>query len=411
MNKKQLFLRICLYGLILSTLIGSISFLFIYLESNLSHILWRQIQDFPLFNLIITFIWCILGGLIIGFLKSIWGNYPQVAHHTISELKNQQTVNYKPVFKNLTVAFFILVFGAGVGPEAALLSSIVMLSVWQADKLRYLYFNQTDFLALTYGKRITHMLHPTKYLVTYNQENAPTHSNWRAAKKLMNTLFAINGLIAFFVLMKWTDQPSFISKMGDTDWGLRDFLIFIPLIILGVLAGALYNWLKKKMTHWFDFWQDQPVKKALIGSLAIFLIASFLPSLLFSGQTSLGMIPEKFMNYSFILLTLIVLIKLIFLLICLNTGWVGGDIFPIVFSAILFGFSVSQLFPNFDTIFVTATIATTMGLTILASPVGISLFTALFFPIDVLPIILIICLLFIGYGKWTDSKNQTNLAL
>ncbi|MEG2937219.1 MAG: chloride channel protein, partial [Vagococcus sp.] len=138
MTKYQQSLNLALYGILLSAIIGGLSFIFIFLESNLSHTLWNHLLGKPILILLTT----LFGGILIGVLKNRWGNYPEIAHHTISELKQKQTVTYTPVLKNLTIALIVLIFGAGVGPEAALLSSLVMLSVWQSDKLRYLFFQQ-----------------------------------------------------------------------------------------------------------------------------------------------------------------------------------------------------------------------------------------------------------------------------
>lgn len=389
MKKMSLFIRIMFYGLILSTLIGIISFLFILLESNLSHYIWGTFLKQGPFKHLFTLIFCILGGVIVGKLRSKWGDFPQTAHYTLSKLKKYQTVNYQPVFKNLFIAFIILIFGAGVGPEAALLSAVLMLSIWQADKLRYLVVNQKEFMALTPINRVIHMLHPTRYLVTYKTITPPTNPKFIATKKAVNLLFILNGLVSFIVLMKLTNQPSFISKMGEsTSWQLKDLWYFIPLIILGTLSGILYNILKKNMRQWFNFWSNQPIKKALIGSMTIFMIGTFFPNLLFSGQVTLGSVPNEYLNFSALVLFVIVGIKLIFLQICLNTGWIGGDIFPIVFASIIQGFAFSQLFPSVDVIFLVAIVATSMAITILQSPIGVALFISLFFPINILPVIL-----------------------
>jgi H+/Cl- antiporter ClcA len=144
----------------------------------------------------------------------------------------------------------------------------------------------------------------------------------------------------------------------------------------------------------FNFWQNSPIKKALIGSLAISLIGIFLPNLLFSGQTSLGQVPDKYLHYSMFFLLVVVLLKLVFLEVCLQTGWVGGDIFPIVFASILFGFTLSQAFSSFDILFVTSVLASSMAITIIDSPIGVTLFIALFFPVNIFPIILLVALCF-----------------
>lgn len=405
MKKNLLIIRLIFYGLLLSSTISAISFAFIFLESNISHYFWGNLLNNLPFKMLSTLIFCLLGGLILGSLRAKWGNYPQTAHYTIDHLKKHQTVDYKPVFKNLLVALTILIFGAGVGPEAALLSSIVMLSIWQADKIRYLFFNQEVFSALNPFERVTHMLHPTKYLVMYNPTIAPTDKNFVSTKKAMNLFFVINGLVSFTLLMKLTKQPSFISKMGDSMWHLNDLWLFIPLIILGLLSGELYNLFKNKMSQWLNFWPNNPIKKALLGSITIFIVGTFFPNLLFSGQVALGSVPKKYVHFSILILLFIVIVKLIFLQICLNTGWIGGDIFPIVFAAIIQGFAISKLFPSFDVIFIVATVATSMAVTILNSPIGVAIFMALFFPVQISPIIAATALLLKFTKEYIQKKT------
>jgi hypothetical protein len=66
------------------------------------------------------------------------------------ELKQNQTIDYQDVFLNLLVTLVILSFGSGVGPEAALLSAIISLSIWQADNLRYFYFQYDELKQLPF---------------------------------------------------------------------------------------------------------------------------------------------------------------------------------------------------------------------------------------------------------------------
>ncbi|MGX7023994.1 chloride channel protein [Vagococcus hydrophili] len=406
MKKNSLLIRIIFYGLLLSCLIGIISFIFIFLESNISHYVWGNLLPSSPFKTGFTLVFCLIGGVLIGKLREKWGDYPETAHHTIDDLKKNRTVDYRPVFKSLSVALLILIFGAGVGPEAALLSAIVMLSIWEADKMRYLFFNQETFLQLTPTERMKRMLHPTKYLVTFNSETSIKDEHLLTTKKNINRFFIVNGLVSFVILMKLTKQPSFISKMGDSNWQIKEILLLIPLIILGLFSGKLYRIFQKQMKVWFSFWPDKPVYKALIGSIAIFLIGTFTPNLLFSGQVTLGDVPTQHAKLSVIVLILAVVVKLVFLQICLNTGWIGGDIFPIVFSSILLGFAISQLLPSFDAIFIVATIATAMAVTILEAPVAVAIFTALFFPLHITPIILVTAFI-LKFAKQAVTKMKT----
>ena len=66
------------------------------------------------------FVLCVLGALVLSYLKKRFGQVPQTAHEALTELKAKQSVDYSGVFRNLLAALVILIFGAGVGPEAAL---------------------------------------------------------------------------------------------------------------------------------------------------------------------------------------------------------------------------------------------------------------------------------------------------
>ena len=126
------------YGLFLSAVIGLIAAVFLVLENFITEIIWHGQNHF-----VQTFV-VLVGSVILYFLLKKWPNLPKTTHDSIKELKENQTIDYQDVFLNLLVTIVILGFGAGVGPEAALLSAIISLSIWQADNLRYFYFNYED---------------------------------------------------------------------------------------------------------------------------------------------------------------------------------------------------------------------------------------------------------------------------
>lgn len=106
---------------------------------------------------------------------------------------------------------------------------------------------------------------------------------------------------------------------------------------------------------------------------------------------------------------MIALLKLLFLQICLNTGWIGGDIFPIVFAAIIQGFAISQLIPQTDRLLIVAVVSTSIAIAIINSPFPVGLFMMLFFPINLSPIILAVAtILFLakkGSSRFLQKKN------
>ncbi len=81
--------------------------------------------------------------------------------------------------------------------------------------------------------------------------------------------------------------------------------------------------------------------------------------------------------------------KLLLIAIVLNTGWVGGDIFPVLFSATVQGLAVSQWLPNLDRTFIMVMIAMGVGSAVLESPLLVgSLMAIMFAPINLLPFVI-----------------------
>lgn len=405
LNVKELSLLI--YGIVLSSIIGLISFIFLRLEGIGSELLWDLVtpdNHFRVFYILgITFV----GGCLLGISRKKWGNLPHTVHDSMTELKQNKTLDYSTVFQSLGIALIVLVFGAGVGPEAGLLSAVIYFSVWQADKLRYYYFHYDELKGLSVRNRAARLLSPHKHLLTYDEKRVISERQ-KLKKKIFYLLFIVNGLVSFFLLMKMTGQPSFISKMGESHWTWSELWIGLPLVVFGLLFGKGYSLLTEFLKKHLVFWHEFPVRKALIGSISIFLIGVFVPNLLFSGQLSLSLAPFVGSQASFLVLTLIALLKLLFLQICLNTGWIGGDIFPIVFSAIIQGFAVSQLFPQTDRLLIVAIVSTSIAIAIIKSPLPVGIFMMLFFPLNLSPIILVTAAILLGVKKVSSGLMEKN---
>lgn len=397
--------QLIISGLIFSSLIALISFLFLIIEEQLTQLIWQRLPQALGHNFIYELLICLVGGLLVGQLHQTWGDLPQTTQTTMMAFKQDQTVNYQNIWQHLLAATVILIFGAGVGPEAALLSAVIALSVWQADKLRYQYFHQQAFSQVGFFKSWLMRLHPTKYRQTYNRDLAQ-QANQKTAKELLYTLLLINGLTTFIILMRLTKQPTFITKMGLSQWRWQELWLIIPAIMFGLLFGWLYR-------HFSDFLQRLSNRyatnvriKALLGAGVIFVFASVLPRLLFSGQPFLSLVPQFSSQQSASTLFLAAILKLLFLQLCLKTGWIGGDIFPITFAAILLGFGWAHLLPGFDSLLIVAVVAASVATSILRSPIFPSIFIALFFPANLAPVFLIIILIFVILQKLTAKRHQ-----
>ena len=390
--KKQN-VTILLSGFCLSSLIALVAFLFLMAEKFGSHLLWESWGHSVPFPNLYKGLLLLIGGLLVFALKKKWGSLPRTSHELMEELKAEQTVNYRHTWRSLVLALIILVLGAGVGPEAALLGAVIAYSIWQADKLRYLEANRGQLKHLSLKDKLVRLFHPSQYLLTYP-------ASQKGTDKKKRLFFIVNGLIIFVLLMRMTEQPSFITKLGDSQWQATELVLILPLMFYGLLFGTVYRWLMKKIKGSLKKLPLPLIGKILLGAVAIFGVAVFAPSLLFSGQHSLHLVVEMGIEMSVFLLFALSLLKLIFLEICLETGWTGGDIFPITFASILQGFAFAQLLPSYDPLFVVLVVSLSLAVTLLQKEWLAGIFISLFFPVKLWPI----ALLLIFILRWMGTK-------
>ena len=392
MMKKQN-VTILLSGFCLSSLITLVAFLFLMAEKFGSHLLWESWGHSVPFPSLYKGLLLLIGGLLVFALKKKWGSLPRTSHELMEELKEEQTVNYRHTWRSLVLALLILVLGAGVGPEAPLLGAVIAYSIWQADKLRYLEANREQLKQLSLKDRLVRFFHPSQYLLTYT-------ASQKGTDKKKRLFFIVNGLIIFVLLMRMTEQPSFITKLGDSQWQAAELVLILPLMLYGFLFGRVYHWLMKKIKGTLKKLPLPLIGKILTGAAAIFGVAVFAPSLLFSGQHAMHSVVEMGLELPVLALLGLSLLKLIFLEICLETGWTGGDIFPITFASILQGFAFAQLLPGYDPLFVVLVVSLSLAVTLLQKEWLAGIIISLFFPIKLWPI----ALLLIFILRWLGTK-------
>lgn len=396
-GKKEIHLTAI--GLVYSSVIALVSYGFIMAEKVISHFLWESLPHQFHFGTVYSILILLLLTCLVILLKNKWGNLPKTSHDLLHELGHDGTVSYQNTWRNLVLALVILVSGAGVGPAAPLLGVVIAYSIWQADKLRYFEVHWNQLRGQGGWRWINYLFHPKRYLLPY-----PTSQ--KQTGKLLRNLLIANGLFVFWLMMRLTDQPSFVTKFGETSWSLNDLLFFLPLCLYGYSLGKGYSWLKPFIRASLNRLNlSLPIKTSL-GAVAIFIVTMIAPTLLFSGQHSLHSIVELGMGTPVLILFILSITKLLFLEVCLWTGWTGGDIFPVTFAAFLQGFAVAQLFPQVDSLFIVLVVSLSMAIALLEKEWLAGIFISLFFPFQLLPISLLMIGLSIFGRKFISNQKQ-----
>jgi len=88
-----------------------------------------------------------------------------------------------------------------------------------------------------------------------------------------------------------------------------------------------------------------PVLKPVFGGLVFGLIGAWLPLTLYSGEEELNTILVDGAQIGVAILLLMAVLKLVTLSVCMSSGFPGGFVFPLFFSAGSLGYAIHLLFP------------------------------------------------------------------
>lgn len=306
----------------------------------------------------------------------------QQKYGNISEIiSDRDLVNNKPlvaghynILIDMAAALIILVLGAGVGPAAALLSIILSLSVFQSSKLRYINAHYEELMAMPRRQRWIEFFHPIGYLLRAGEKITDKKA------KLWNIVLILNGVMVFFILNRMTDQLGFITKLGSIGIGQTELLYAALLLLYGAGIGLLYKILAACLA--FICRKAAWYKAALLaaGAVSIYIVYLVNPHLLSSGQHSLHYTVSYAMEATPIYLLQLAWIKALFLIVCLETGWRGGDMFPVIFVGFLQGYAVAAWQPELNYLFCIDAVTSSFLAVANKHPYLAVFFTGLFFP-------------------------------
>lgn len=376
------------YGFFLSAVAGTLLGLFYVAQNFLIDYFWQGSFFQPLRNaIVITFI-----ALVIIFSRKFFGQLPQNFSNVMVEIRQTGTADYRFVLLQMIIPAIILVSGTSLGPEATLMSSTILYGVWISDKLRYI---DVHFLSLkkeSFLKRVYIILIPHRYLL--HKQNIPNHNGVFLTKRFTKITYFLSGVACFAGTLIYFREPSFIIRIGTSQWHTNELNWFIPLLIGSYLLGNVYLQIMIQLRKILQARLYNTIQMVIFGGIAIYIASLIAPDLLFSGQHNFHLFTTAWQNQTPIYLAVMSFAKLLLLTICLNTGWIGGDIFPVIFAATAQGFAIGTIIPNLDHTYVAVVVAIGMDSAILESPMLVGSLMAIFFaPLNLVPIILIATIL------------------
>jgi H+/Cl- antiporter ClcA len=374
--KLKSYLRLMLLIAILGAVSAVITFIFMALVNLITDLVWNQAPvTLGIDTRLFTFVVCTLGGLLVGLLVKIFGDHNAIFAELMQEFGKTGRFNYRHAPGIVITAFFSLITGGSLGPEAPLADACGGLGTLAAEKLK---LDEQETRTMGYGG-LSAMLGAFV-----------TNPFGGALLSLESAQGGATGTLLYF----WTLFPALLASavatvvfvglsgsfMGtlfafpDYVPVLKDLIVAIPFSIVGGVAGVLFvlifKWLRKLM---------QPMKshvvwRGLIGGLGMGIIGVLLPLTLFSGEEQTVEMIEQAAEIGVIMLIVLALAKIFSTSLLLATGWKGGYLFPIMFAGVALGMAGHLLFPATP---VAVTVAATLAGALVAS-LKAPLFAALF---------------------------------
>ena len=378
MKGKIVYLLFC--GL-LGALIAGVVWVFLRVMNLGIELLWTTLPArlaLPGYTLIL----CVLGGLILGLVKSKVGDYPDELDEVIGRVKREGSYPYKNVPSMCLCAILPLLFGASIGPEAGLTGVIVGLCYWAGDHMSYARKQLRELPEIGISSALTAIFGAPLFGLAVPMEPRSDGEEDTVLPRL--PVLAAFG--TFWVLGQLFGGGTGLPHIDGPEITTRERLWGIPVALIGVVFGYLYL-LFEKLTHraFSGLKQAFPlVVSTTLGGLILGLMGTFLPLTMFSGEHQIHTLMESYKTYTPWLLILIGGAKLFLTTVCIQSSWKGGHFFPVIFCGISIGCGTALL-TGLNAPFCMGVVTAALLGVIMRKPIAVTLLLLLCFPVRVIP--------------------------
>ena len=396
-------LSLLLISIILGAAAGAVVWLFLIIMSAGMSLVWDILPAY--INLsVYPLLACTLGGVIVGISLKLIGSYPEELETVIDKVKQSGRYDACRIWKVLIAALLPLIFGASLGPEAGLAGVIALLCTWVGDRMKYVLKEESDMAQIGIAAALSILFAAPLFGFMAQVEDADGKTTFPKRQKVIAYLAAI--LAAFgvsYMLVESLGGGLHIERFGPASMSRHEILWFIPIALIGTLAGIGYNLLGAAFTR-----LTMPLKKynsilAILGGIILGLFAIYVPYSLFSGELETGEIMAGYQAMAPWLLIGIGVMKILITNICLAAHWRGGHIFPTIFAGISMGYGVAGLC-GVDPVFAVAATTTALCGAVMKKPLAVILVMLIFFPFK--DIILLTAAAFIGASLSPGAKKE-----
>lgn len=405
-NKFIKFLLLSLLSLFLGFISGAIVWIILKVITFCTDFIWSFIPGvINIHPLVYNLIVCCIGAVLIVLLARKVGDLPHLTEEVMDIIKKDGGYSYDRLPVCALAAVLPLVFGGTLGPEAGLVGVIAGLCCWVGDNLKYRGTKLQTLAETGFSVAISIVfMTPLAGIVDTLEPDNKTESYIKKITKKRNRIFiycvgVVGGFLAFLLLNILLEALAPGLSEGGLPHYTKDFTInlelfiwLIPILVIGVLTGFIYDGVNVAFEKIRKLFKNNRIVPALIVAVCLAVSGFFFPETLFSGEHQLGPLIKDWSNYAAVYLLMIGLLKLILSSLCINFGWRGGAIFPIIFGASVIGFSVAS-FAGINGSFAAAVCLASAYAYINRKPVFVAAILLLCFPPTYIPLIFLVALI------------------
>jgi H+/Cl- antiporter ClcA len=321
---------------------------FMALYAYLTKAIWFE-NDFVLSNRWTIPVGVLFFSLLVGLCQKYLHAPTVINGGFVENMKEQKLVTNYRIFPGAFLSSIItLISGASVGPEGTLNILVPQISSWIRDKFRIARGSTAkqlgfDMAALSsayngiVGNPFFTGVLATEYRI--GKKGAATYLIWNLLAGLVGYLF--------YLALGFPSFASLILFPPVTE--LSYVTVFIAIVLGGVgtlialFSGFSMKTVGRVMEKTFG---DRVVLRTVAAGAVFAVVGYFLPALLFSGEVQIHTVLANPAGIGVAMLLVYAVLKIPLLALSYKSGFIGGPIFPVLFSCTMLGLALSLLFPS-----------------------------------------------------------------
>ncbi|MBP0726656.1 chloride channel protein [Bacillus sp. RG28] len=374
-----------MYGMFLGSIVGATAWLFLSIVNIGIWFVWHYLPEELASPSYYTICVTTIGGVLIGLAQKYLGTYPRLMPEIMSEYKETGRVEYRFVHHSTLTAIIALIFGASLGPEAALVGIIGGLCTWIGDRFTFTFKGVRELTEAGIGATLSVIFNAPLfgYLAPSENENDQVNEISKRNKTILYLATTFTSFLIFIWLSKVDNRGSFIVNFTKGTFTLNEWIALLPLACIGAGLGYFYVKIEHVLEKVMHRFKEYKLTLGIIGGILLGILGTLFPYTMFSGAHELPELVHEWAKISFWLLLIVGILKLCTTAICLTTGWRGGHLFPIIFAGTSIGYAIATVVPLDPTACV-ALVTTAILSYVLQNQIAATVLLLMFFPINLL---------------------------